>query len=90
MRSRYCAYVENNFNYILDTWHDSTKPASIKLDSLLAIKWFRLSVEDHADDEVTFTAWYKENGKACKLHEQSRFIFENNRWYYLSGTSPAQ
>lgn len=89
MRSRYSAYVEKNLGYILDTWHQSTRPSSMKLDNLCGVKWFRLTIDETSVDKVSFTAWYKENGKACKMQEQSQFIFENERWYYLSGRPPA-
>jgi len=34
-------------------------------------------------DQVEFVATFKLNGKAHKIHENSRFIFENGRWFYL-------
>ena len=89
MRSRYSAYVEKNLDYILSTWHDSTRPSSLKLDTLPTIKWFRLTINEASEDQVTFTAWYKENGKACQLQERSQFLFEQDRWYYLSGNNPS-
>ena len=34
---------------------------------------------------VEFIASYVEGNALCKLHERSRFIFENQQWFYLDG-----
>ena len=31
MRSRYCAYVRGNADYLLATWHPTTRPAQLTL-----------------------------------------------------------
>jgi len=93
MRSRYSAYVIGNEAYILKTWHQSTRPEHLDLQSNHTA-WFRLKVVDEVagrinDSEglVEFIAFYKINGKAHMMHEKSRFIKEGNRWFYLNSVS---
>jgi len=89
MRSRYAAYVALDREWLLATWHASTRPAALELDP--AIKWLGLEVkehrrldEDHA--EVEFVARLRVGGgRAQRLHERSRFVREGGRWYYVDG-----
>ena len=90
MRSRYTAYVMMREDYLLATWHSSTRPASLGLAGETPTKWLGLEVKrtgqqdaDHAT--VEFVARYKVNGRAGRLHETSRFVREQGRWYYLDG-----
>ena len=83
MRSRYTAYVLQNEQYLLDSWHASTRPESIDLDP--AAKWIRLNILNGDKDHVEFIATYRLQGKAHKLHEISRFVFEGGKWFYLDG-----
>ena len=93
MRSRYCAFVEGNTQYLLTTWHTTTRPDAANLDADPHVKWTGLTVlNSQADAEqgsVEFVARYKLNGRAMKLHEKSRFICEDGRWYYVDGEFPA-
>ena len=88
MRSRYSAYVTANERYLLDTWHPATRPVSLNLDT--DVQWVRLKILNSSEHYVEFVATYKINGKAHKLHENSRFVFENGRWYYVEGESAEQ
>ena len=83
MRSRYVAYCLNEEHYLLESWHASTRPESIKSDP--AIQWIMLKIGDAGsrDDQVEFVATYRINGKAHKLTEKSRFIFDGEAWFYL-------
>ncbi|MCJ7798373.1 MAG: hypothetical protein MUP33_01185 [Polaromonas sp.] len=88
MRSRYSAFVLGRRDYLLTTWHTSTRPTDLTLD--LAAKWLGLEVRSHrgidADHaEVEFVARYREGGRAVRLHERSRFVREQGRWYYVDG-----
>lgn len=85
MRSRYTAYVLGDTEYILQSWHGSTRPASLELDD--RIQWLRLKIIEADDDHVEFVATYRLNGKAYKLREKSRFVFEGGRCYYVDGVS---
>lgn len=91
MRSRYCAYTLGNSNYLLGSWHISTRPGALALENEKT-RWNGLTIvsahpvtTDESEGEVEFIARYKINGKAGKLHERSRFMKENGRWYYVDG-----
>ena len=88
MRSRYSAFVLERADYLLATWHPSTRPASLDFDE--ATKWLGLEVREHkptgADTaEVEFVARYRVQGRAVRLHERSRFVREDGRWFYVDG-----
>ena len=92
MRSRYSAYVLGNESYLLATWHQSTRPASLELDKESNTKWLGLKIVNtergmsgDAEGTVEFVARYKINGKAHRLHEISRFVKEAGSWYYVGG-----
>ena len=39
-------------------------------------------------DTVEFVARYKVGGRAHRLHEVSRFVREDGRWFYVDGSFP--
>jgi SEC-C motif-containing protein len=87
MRSRYSAYVLGLADYLLATWHASTRPATLEPDPP-GLKWLGLEVRRHvvADADhasVEFVARSKLGGRAHRLHEFSRFVREDGRWYYV-------
>lgn len=96
MRSRYCAYVLCNEQYLLATWHPRTRPDSIPFNQ--AQKWLGLTVLDaqatgERSAEVEFIARSRvSNEAALRLHERSRFVREDGRWLYVDGdfVTPAQ
>lgn len=88
MRSRYTAFVRENAAYLLATWHASQRPPALDFEP--AARWLGLEVktfEPTGDDtaEVEFVARYRLTGRAVRLHERSRFVRENGRWYYVDG-----
>ena len=89
MRSRYDAYVALDRQWLLETWHPSTRPATLELDP--STRWLGLDVKDHRaiDDthaEVEFVARFRAGGgRAQRLHERSRFVKEGGRWFYVDG-----
>lgn len=88
MRSRYTAYVLLREDYLLATWHASTRPVQLGLTQEAPTKWIGLDVKRHEllDDNhatVEFVARYKVNGRAQRMHEISRFVREEGRWYYV-------
>jgi SEC-C motif-containing protein len=90
MRSRYSAYVFSLEPYLLATWHASTRPASLDLAEDPQTRWIGLEILRHETTGtdsalVEFVARYKTAGRAHRLHEVSRFLRENGRWYYLDG-----
>lgn len=87
MRTRYTAFVLERPDYLLATWHPTTRPGSIEFEP--GLKWLGLEVRsrsvldaDHA--EVEFVARSRDSsGEAHRLHERSRFVREDERWLYL-------
>lgn len=91
MRSRYTAYVLERADYLLATWHASTRPAHLEFDD--HPQWLGLSVKHHRitgpnTSEVEFVARYKTNGRATRMHERSQFVQEANQWFYVDGVFP--
>ena len=90
MRSRYSAFVLQQRDYLLATWHASTRPAKLEFEP--GAHWLGLDVRRHrvldADHaEVEFVARYRVAGRAVRLHENSRFVRAAGRWYYVDGDS---
>lgn len=88
MRSRYCAFVRGQRDYLLATWHASTRPSDLAPQP--ATQWLGLQVRAHhvvdaEHAEVEFVARYREGGRATRLHERSRFVREQGRWFYVDG-----
>lgn len=90
MRSRYTAYALHNENYLLATWLPTNRPTALHLDAAPQPCWFELKVMRHEMPDadraiVEFVARYKLNGRAFKLHETSRFVRADGRWFYIDG-----
>lgn len=90
MRSRYTAYTLLHEDYLLATWHASTRPATLGLADEAPPNWLGLQVKRHAQQDsdhatVEFVARYKIGGRAHRLHEVSRFVREEGRWWYVDG-----
>jgi len=85
MRSRYSAYVMEREDYLLQTWHPSTRPAQLNLQQEGNVKWLGLKIIRSETETVEFVARYKVAGKATRLHEISTFVYEQGRWFYLAG-----
>ena len=87
MRSRYAAFVLARTDYLLATWHPSTRPPDVTIDP--AMKWIGLDVRKEVTDgdsaTVEFVARSKLGGRAHRLHETSRFFMIDGRWYYRDG-----
>lgn len=90
MRSRYSAFVTGNEDYLRETWLAKNRPSGTIIEKKDPIKWVGLKVLNHQElgDRATveFIASYKKNGRMMKLHENSLFIKEDDRWYYVDGT----
>jgi SEC-C motif-containing protein len=89
MRSRYSATVLGRLDYLLDTWHPSTRPANLE-PMPPGLRWLGLEVRRHAMQDadhatVEFVARNRFAGRATRLHETSRFVREGGRWLYLDG-----
>ncbi len=89
MRSRYSAYVLELSDYLRDTWHPSTRLAE-PLRFGEGVRWLGLEVRRQVQTDaghavVEFVARSKQGGRAARLHETSRFVHEDGRWFYVDG-----
>jgi len=89
MRSRYSAFVLDLTDYLLATWHPSTRPTLVESNPP-ELKWLGLEVRRHAQQDadhatVEFVARSKQGGRARRLHETSRFVRVQGRWLYVDG-----
>lgn len=94
MRSRYSAYVLGLEAYLLASWHVSTRPPRVLGPEHAQVKWLGLEVRrsgargEH-EAFVEFVARSRPGGgRAERLHEISRFLREDGRWYYVDGEFP--
>lgn len=92
MRSRYTAYVLHDEMYLLQTWHMSSRPGNIDFSGVDSVTWTGLQIVNTeggglTDDKamVEFIADYEVSGVRKQMHERSRFVREDGRWYYLDG-----
>ncbi|WP_322996076.1 YchJ family protein [Castellaniella sp.] len=93
MRSRYSAYVLDEIDYLLQTWHPRTRPASLAPNES-GTKWLGLEVRHHDSQDaehetVEFVARVRVNGRASRMHEVSRFVREAGRWLYVDAMAEA-
>lgn len=89
MRSRYSAYAMQREDYLLRTWHTNTRPISLDLTTQPPT-WLGLTVKRHEEEgdraTVEFVARRRVGGgSAQRMHETSRFVREDGRWFYLDG-----
>ena len=87
MRSRYSAFALGNSDYLQSTWHADYRPSDITLDS--RVRWLGLEIlsQSQAGDEATveFEACLLCDGRVESLHEESRFVRIDRRWFYTKG-----
>jgi len=90
MRSRYSAFAVGDADYLLRSWHSSTRPASVPLET--GQRWTGLEIVAttgggplHAEGTVEFRAHYRHHKQRGVLHERSRFVREDGHWTYLDG-----
>jgi SEC-C motif domain protein len=92
MRSRFEAFRDGDADWLLASWHHSTRPPAVDLTD--NPRWRGLRIIDtvagtQADDTgiVEFKATYFHRGDLSLLHERSRFVREDGRWYYLDAVA---
>lgn len=94
MRSRYSAYVEKEFEYIVKTMRG---PALLAYNRSAtqdpgAIQWLGLTILHTAIDAtnpmigyVEFIAKFEYSHSQSTMHEKSIFHLTNGAWYYVDG-----
>ena len=97
MRSRYCAFVMKDADYLIRTWHPTCHAARCRDEigaGFATTEWLGLTVFEHTVSEadntgyVSFVARFREHDKPGAIIERSRFLKENGQWYYIDGTRP--
>jgi SEC-C motif-containing protein len=95
MRSRFSAFAVGDEAYLLRTWHPSTRPRRVELDT--EHEWLRLDiVEKHrgglldADGTVEFRAHHRLGGRPGTLDEHSRFARNGGVWQYIGAIAPSR
>lgn len=87
MRSRYTAFSNGNAEYLLRSWHPSTRPS--ELDIPANTHWYGLTIiesnEQGDNGRVTFKARFKENAEWFELSEASEFARHDQDWKYVYG-----
>ena len=94
MRSRYCAFVRNNAEYLVETHApEFRQPNDLELlqQTINNTHWLGLRVaatdkglEKDTQGSVEFIAFYDDSG-IQQLHEKSRFEKRDGQWFYLDG-----
>ncbi|MBQ0760004.1 MAG: SEC-C motif-containing protein [Zhongshania sp.] len=95
MRSRFSAFCLKDPEYLLTTLHKDARAKESKkalIRSFGNTEWRSLKVirsqqgkSGQQTAEVEFAAFYLEGDAGGQLHERSRFIFEEGRWFYVDG-----
>lgn len=87
MRSRYSAFVLGLRDYLLASWHRTSRPADLNPGD--SPEWLSLHVLSSdvqgAKGKVHFRAIYRLGDGFGFLEEASDFLQEDGRWYYLTG-----
>jgi len=93
MRSRYTAYTQSNWNYLVQTTHPQTKTPQLRKEletnegnprwSGLTILSTQAGKTSDKVGKVKFVASYFLKGNAYSFEENSRFKRHNGVWKYL-------
>ncbi|OUZ12858.1 preprotein translocase [Aeromicrobium sp. PE09-221] len=90
MRSRFEAFRRGDADWLLASWHSSTRPVEIDLSD--NPRWRGLQIVEAiggGPDDVTgiveFRATYLVGGELGIVHERSRFAREDGHWRYVDG-----
>ena len=88
MRARYSAFAVGREDYLLSSWHPSTRPADVELEPTM--RWVGLEVIGTSGGgmldrtaTVEFVARYREGLRDGELHEVSRFDKTDGAWLYV-------
>lgn len=96
MRSRYTAFTQANVDYLIATWHpecNATRWRAELAAQCAVSQWRGLSVKaespgkDPMEGYVEFIARFfdRQRQRPGFIHERSRFVRIDDRWYYVDG-----
>jgi SEC-C motif-containing protein len=93
MRSRYSAFATGALDYLERTHHPSRRSATERAELQAqagTLQWLALQICDSVagnagepEGEVEFKAYFRAANDLRCLHERSRFVFENDQWFYV-------
>ena len=87
MRSRYSAFALAEVGYLLETWHQESRPPALQLDP--RIRWIGLDIlggeQCPQQATVEFEARLLASGEVSAMCERSEFVFQHGRWLYTRG-----
>ena len=89
MRARFTAFAVGDADWLLASWHSSTRPRSLELDP--GIRWLRLDILGATgggpfdrEGTVSFEAHWVAEGARGSMRELSRFSRDRG-WQYVDG-----
>ena len=92
MRSRYTAFTENNWEYLVLTSHPEEKKEMARIESALVdqnAEWKKLEIigthkggRQDSEGKVDFVAHYVKDSIPQTLRESSKFYKVNGKWVY--------
>ena len=92
MRSRYTAFSQKNWEYLVTTSHPEEKKEMAKIGPDLVedeVVWNKLEIlgmraggSGDSEGQVDFAAHFTKDGSKGTLRESSRFYKVNGRWVY--------
>ncbi|ENU1225667.1 YchJ family protein [Providencia rettgeri] len=99
MCSRYSAYVQQNADYLIKTWHPDCQAQewyqeitnSFSMTHWLGLRVISSSYAKKSNEAyVEFSACFIDEKADHKqlIHERSRFIKMDSCWYYIDGITP--
>ncbi|MGB3624049.1 MAG: YchJ family protein [Ketobacter sp.] len=96
MRSRYCAFVKQSAEYLIQTLHPSKRrhdDAEQLRHSFIDTDWLGLTILRQelgqpvdSSGRVEFIARFLQAGRAGQIHECSEFVKEKDTWFYVDGS----
>ncbi|PRA12002.1 hypothetical protein CQ010_07945 [Arthrobacter sp. MYb211] len=88
MRSRYSAFALGLRRYLLETWHETTRPKELELDAQM--RWLGLVIiatraggATATRGVVEFEAHYSLGQGRDSQREVSSFVREDGAWFYV-------
>ena len=87
MRSRFSGFSLKLGDYVRASWHPSTRPPTLNLDDTTDWTALRILNSSQIGDtgQVHFQAIYRLHSGWGYLQENSQFVRDDGRWYYLQG-----
>lgn len=88
MRSRYSAFALGLRRYLLETWHETTRPKELELDAQM--RWLGMVIlatraggATATRGVVEFEAHYSLGQDRDSQREVSSFVREDGAWFYV-------